>query len=119
MKDDNRPFDENEGAADEPVELDGLQVERFPSAALKRRTIEELHERGLVRSKRALAPRTIAALAAAASVVFAAGAFVGYATASRRVAPHIVEPVATTNAVVARVDSVTPPSRATKQVVWF
>ena len=120
MTDDNRSFDENEWTSDELAELEALSAARVPPGQLKRHTIEALRNRGLVRSTRSITPRILVALAAAASLVFAAGAFVGYATAVRHAAPPVVAPVAATTAVAARPDSVAAvPSRATKQVVWF
>lgn len=119
MKDDNRSFDENEWTSDELAELEGLGAERVPPVSLKAHTIEALRGRGLVRSRRSITPRMIVALAAAATIVFVTGAFVGYETAVRRAVPHIAEPVATTSEVVARADTVATPSRATRQVVWF
>jgi hypothetical protein len=114
--DDDRQFDDNEWTPEEIAQFRALHSERAPTATLKARTVSALRHEHLIGSRPRPIARTVGALAAA-SVVFAGGAVVGYAAGSRR-ATSQESPVPPTSAV-ARVDSTGVVQRQTRQVIWF
>jgi hypothetical protein len=117
MRSDDQPFGEpDDWTPGELSQLKALSPEREPPRELKQRTADALRARGLLHRARSVNPRVVTLLAAAASVVFAAGAAVGYETAMRR--PGIrVEQVGGMPRAVAQVDS--SAALPHRQVVWF
>ena len=116
MSHDRDRFDETEWSLEERARLEALSGTREPSPDVKRRTIAELHARGLLGRRRSISPALAGGLAAAATIVFMAGVFAGYTIAERRVdvRPAQVPP---TIREVARAASAA--ARPTRQVVWF
>lgn len=112
----DRQFDENEWTPDELAQLRALDSERAPGIALKARTTRALRNEHLVGRRWQASPRMLLALAAA-SVVFAAGAVVGYAAGSQRAASRETSTTPTT--AVARADSAVVAQRPVRQVIWF
>ena len=106
-----------EWTPDEQAQLGALGDERFPNPALKATTLDALARGGLVRPERRVPTSMVIGFALAASLLFAAGAFVGYSAASSR-AP--VQPEHDRVAVreVARIDSATA-TTPTRHVVWY
>ena len=80
-------FDGDDWTPDENAQLSALSAEKRPPEELKRRTMEAMRRRGLLGPHRVATPRRVVALLAAASVIFIAGALVGY-VAARRAAPR-------------------------------
>ena len=111
-------FDDNEWTADERVQLDALATERRPSAALKARTLGVLRAEGIIQDRPRISMVMIASLALAASLVFAAGALVGYSAAARRTTETPERETASVRAV-ARNDSAPATAQASRHVVWF
>jgi hypothetical protein len=115
-----QPHDEfeNEWTAEERAQLDTLSADRIPPAALKARTIASLERDGWLRPRRSLPLRATLGLLAAAAVVFAAGAVVGYSLADRRSAPRTTEDRVLPREV-ARADSAATTTTVARHVVWF
>jgi hypothetical protein len=86
--------DHDDWNPDERAELDALRSERAPSAMGRARTIRALHERGLLATSSRSSWRRMVTIAAAAAVVFMAGAAAGYIVAIGRVTLPAASPVA-------------------------
>lgn len=118
MNSEHESFDQNEWTAEERAQLDALPRELAPPRELKTRTIRALRGGGHLRPARDISLRVVAGLLLAASLVFAAGALVGYTAAQRRTT--IRENAATPGQrEVARVDSDTTAAPAVRHVVWY
>jgi hypothetical protein len=110
-------FDDNEWTPHELAQLRALSAERESSATLKARTVRSLRSRNLIGVRWSPVMRSLFGLAAA-SLVFAAGAAVGYVAGSRRTTT--TEAGASRTAAVARVDSSGEAQRPQmRQVIWF
>ena len=83
MRDDERQSTD-EWTLVEQGRLDSLPRTRAASDMLRSRTLSELRKRGLVRHSGGPALSRLAVIAAAASLVFVAGGFVGYRLALTR-----------------------------------
>jgi hypothetical protein len=111
--------------AEEGVRLAEVGQHRSPRDELKARTVAALRERRLIGldAQRHLPRRLAIGLAAAATIVFAAGVLAGYGIASRRrddAGPNAVTPVSSTAArEVARMDSASTQASTGRHVVWF
>ena len=118
MQSDQRSFDENEWTADERARFAALGSERVPPPQLEQRTVVALRERGLIGRRSRFSPPVIIGLLLAASIVFAAGALVGYAAANRKPADVPGRSVASTRSV-AQLDSADSTARRARHVVWY
>lgn len=118
MQKDHRSFDENEWMPDERARFAGLTAERLPPPQVEQRTVAALRERGLIGRRTRFSPPLIIGLLLAASIVFAAGALVGYAAANRRPANAPGRAVASTRSV-AQLDSADSTARRARHVVWY
>lgn len=108
----------DEWSAEERAQLESLANERIPSHALKGRTIAALHNHGFLAAAPASAsPRRTIALLAAASLIFIAGALVGYLAARSAPAPA-VEPRMANREQVAQAESVNN-TKPVRHVVWY
>jgi hypothetical protein len=117
MKSEHESFDQNEWTAEERAQLDALSRELAPPRELKTRTIRGLRGDGHLRPTRDISLRVVAGLLLAASLVFSAGALVGYRAAQRRASPRETAVTATRHDV-ARIDSDTT-SSPVRHVVWY
>ena len=115
---DHESFDENQWTAEEQARFAALISERLPSATLKQRTVRALRNRALLSRRAMISPPLIVGLLLAASVVFAAGALVGYVVANRRPSETPAPTLAATRAV-AQLDSADSATRRTRHVVWY
>ena len=111
-------FDNHEWATEERALFDSLPSSRIPSADLKRRTIEALNQGGRLKPRAFTTPKLVIALAAAACVIFAAGAIVGYAAAQRATKPT-VDARTTNRRSVANADNENFDIQVTRHVVWY
>ena len=118
MRTDQRSFDENEWTTDERARFVALSSERFPPPRLEQRTVAELRERGMLGRRPRFSPPVIVGLLLAASMVFTAGALVGYAAASRKPSDGPERAVSSTRSV-AQIDSVDSATRRARHVVWY
>jgi len=118
MRTDQRSFDENEWTAEERARFAALGAERVPPPQLEQRTVTALRERGLLGRRSRISPPVIIGLLLAASIVFAAGALVGYAAANRKPAQVPERAVASTRSV-AQLDSGDSTARRARHVVWY
>ena len=107
----------DEWSADETEQLRSLARERIPSHQLKARTIAALHNHGFLAVPVSASPRRTIALVAAASVIFIAGALVGY-LAARRAPASDVPPRVANREQVAQAESVNN-NRPVRHVVWY
>lgn len=107
----------DEWSADENAQLGSLARERIPSHELKGKTIAALHGHGFLAAPVSASPRRTMALLAAASVIFIAGALVGYLAARRAPAPA-VEPRMANREQVAQAESVNN-TKPVRHVVWY
>jgi hypothetical protein len=110
-------FEGDEWSAEDKALLASMARERIPSHALKSRTIAALHNHGFLIAPNSAAPRRTIALLAAASVIFIAGALVGYFAARRA-------PAAETQPRVANRDQLAKAESANniqpvRHVVWY
>jgi len=114
----NRSFD-HEWSDEERARLRAFGNERTASPELKDRTIAALQSRRLLEGKsRVRFPMPVViGMLLAATIVFVAGALVGYAAANRRTVEPSQPSVAVTRAV-ARVDSVDSVVTG-RHVVWY
>jgi hypothetical protein len=111
---------EDELTSDELAAFRDLSTERMPPAELKDKTVSALIGTGRLRPTRRFTPRVMLMLATAASVVFVAGAGLGYEAAMRQVKRKSVEAVApATSRAVARADASDTADHSKRQVVWF
>jgi hypothetical protein len=117
MRSDHGSFDEQEWTAEERARFSALSREHTPPPELERRTTHALRDRGLL-GRRRISARVVVGLLLAASLVFAAGALVGYAAAARRPAPAIEPSVASTRSV-AQIDTTDSATPRTRHVVWY
>jgi hypothetical protein len=115
MKSEHESFDQNEWTAEERAQLDALTRELAPRPELKTRTIRALRGDGQLRPARDISLRVVAGLLLAASLVFSAGALVGYTAAQRRASTR--ETAEAPQHDVARVDSDT--TSTVRHVVWY
>lgn len=115
MKDDDRRFDDNEWTPEERARVAALSVTRVPPAGLKQRTMRALRDGGHI-GRRGVSPWVVVGGLLAATIVFAAGALVGYAAANRRPAPSGPATVTATRAV-AQIDSTK--AEPMRHVVWY
>jgi hypothetical protein len=118
MHDDQRSFDENEWTAEERASLAALSADRTPPSALKQRTVHALRDRGLLGKRSRFSTPMILGLLLAASVVFVAGALVGYVAANRR-PPAMPERAVAVTRSVAQLDSADSAAQRTRHVVWY
>jgi len=116
MKSEHESFDQNEWTPQERAQLDALTRELAPRPELKTRTIRALRGEGQLQPARDISLRVVAGLLLAASLVFSAGALVGYTAAQRRAAPRD-NPATPAQHDVARVDSDT--TSTVRHVVWY
>jgi hypothetical protein len=117
MKEHNEFFESTEWSAEEHAQIGSLARERIPSHALKGRTIATLHHHGFLAAPANASPRRMIALLAAASVIFIAGALVGYLAARRATAPD-VEPRMANRDQVAQTESVNN-NQPVRHVIWY
>jgi hypothetical protein len=115
MLNDDRSFDENEWTPEERARIAALSTHRVPPAELKQRTMRALRGEGYIGRRRVSTWVVIGGLIAA-TIVFGAGAFVGYAAATRRSAPSAPATVGATRAV-AQIDSTD--KAPARHVVWY
>jgi len=118
MQKDQRSFDESEWTADERARFAALSTERLPPPELEQRTVAALRERGMLGRRSRFSPAVIIGLLLAASIVFVAGALVGYAAANRKPAVVPDRSVASTRSV-AQLDSADSTARRARHVVWY
>lgn len=118
MKSEHESFDQNEWTAEERAQLDALTRGLAPRPELKTRTILALRSGGHLHPRREISLRAIAGLLLAASLLFSAGALVGYTAAQRRATIRPTAPTATQREV-ARVDSDTAQPSSVRHVVWY
>jgi len=118
MRDDHGSFDEHEWTDSERARLAALGSERVPPASLKQRTVRALRDRALIGRPARFSTPLIVGLLLAASVVFAAGALVGYTIANRRPSAA-AEPTVASARSVAQLDSVDSTTRKARHVVWY
>lgn len=127
-------FTEDDWTPEERALFASLPSERIPPSELKTRTIDAVL-RHAAPARRPIASRRRAfLLAAASSLIFIAGAFVGYAAARRSLHPVNESRMATTRQEVARAGSesssanptgtglntsTTTNSQPTRHVVWY
>ena len=116
MKSEHESSDESEWTPEERARLDALPRELAPRPEVKTRTILALRRNGHLRPAREISVRTVAGLLLAASLVFSAGAFVGYMAAQRRAAKPDTAATAPQHDV-AHVDSDT--TSTVRHVVWY
>jgi hypothetical protein len=114
---DRDEFAEEIWTPDEQARLASLPLERVAPDELKARTMDALRARGLLGLRSGKRPGRILAVLAAASLIFAAGALVGYA-AARRSTPPATETRATTSQDVARASGPTTVSPK-RHVIWY
>ena len=107
----------DEWSADENAQLRSLARERIPSHELKGRTVAAWHDHGFLATPVSASPRRTMALLAAASVIFIAGALVGYFAARRSPAPE-VQPRMANREQVAQAESVNN-NQPVRHVVWY
>ena len=117
MSKQNESFEGDEWSADENAQLRSLARERIPSHELKGKTISALHSHGFLAAPASGSPRRMIALLAAASVIFIAGALVGYLAARSAPAPA-VEPRMANREQVAQAESVNN-TKPVRHVVWY
>ena len=110
-------FEGDEWSADESAQLRSLARERIPSHELKGKTVAALHSHGFLAAQASGSPRRMIALLAAASVIFIAGALVGYFAARRSPAPE-VQPRMANREQVAQAESVNN-NQPVRHVVWY
>ncbi len=110
-------FDGDEWSAEENAQIRSLPQERVPPHALKGKTIAALHHHGFLAAPVSASPRRTIALLAAASVIFIAGALVGYLAARRAPVPD-VEPRMANREQVAKAESVSN-TQPVRHVVWY
>jgi hypothetical protein len=113
----NDDFLDGEWSAEEDAQLKSLARERIPSHQLKGRTIAALHHHGFLAVPVSASPRRTIALLAAASVIFIAGALVGYFAARRDPAPD-VQPRVANREQVAQAESAKN-TQPVRHVVWY
>lgn len=112
-------YSEDDWTPDENALLASLPRERVPSAELKARTLDAVrHPIGLTTIERR-SSRNAFILAAAACLIFIAGAVVGFAAARRVARPSNVPPVAASNRAVARSDAPILILQPEGHVVWY
>ena len=110
-------LDDEEWSAEEQAQLASLARDRIPSHELKGRTLVALHAHGYLAAPNAKSPRRMIALLAAASVIFIAGAVVGY-LAARREPPRDAESRMANREQVAQSESATT-TQPVRHVVWY
>jgi len=110
-------FNEHEWTVEERAMFASLPEERIPPAALKTRTREAIRRSGLIATQTVWAPRRALALIAAASLIFVAGALIGYAMAQRS-AKRLDDARVANRQEVARAVSDTN-SQPKRHVVWY
>jgi hypothetical protein len=111
-------FTEDEWTPEERAQLVSLPTERIPPSELKGKTMDAVRRNGFVGRQRIVTPRRVLALVAAASLIFIAGALVGYAAARRTARPADDGRVANREAVANAENSKTN-SQQTRHVVWY
>jgi hypothetical protein len=116
MNDNEEFLEESHWSRDETILMSTLARERIPSHELKGRTIAALHQNGFLASPSGSPRRTIALLAAA-SVIFIAGALVGYFAARRAPAAEVPSRMANREQV-AQAESATN-TQPVRHVVWY
>lgn len=114
----------DEWTDEERARLAEIGRHRSPRGELKTRTMTALRERKLIGTDQWHLPRRFAlGLAAAATIVFAAGALAGYGVALRRQTDARPDSSAsgssTASREVARMDSATTQGSTGRHVVWF
>ena len=112
-------FNENEWTPEESALFASLPLERVPSAELKARTTDAVrHHVGTTRIEHRSSRRALM-LAAAACLIFIAGAVVGFAAARRATRPSTEPPVAANGQAVARSSAPILILQPTRQAVWY
>jgi len=114
---DRDEFAEESWTPEVQARLASLPRERMAPDELKMRTMDALRARGSLGSRAATRQGRALALLAAASLIFAAGALVGYAAARRSTTPA-TETRATTSQDVARAGTPTA-SSPKRHVIWY
>jgi hypothetical protein len=114
---DRDEFAEDSSTPEEKARLASLPRERTSPDELKARTMDALRARGLLGLRSGKRPGRVLAILAAASLIFAAGALVGYAAARRSTTPA-TDIRATTSQDVARAGAPTANSPA-RHVIWY
>jgi hypothetical protein len=106
--------------SEELAALSSLTAERVPPARLKARTVRALADAGRLRPMQRVTPRLMLVFSAAASVVFIAGAALGYAAALRHLQRTPSEAATSVpSRAVARVEPSDSTAVLRRQVVWF
>ena len=112
-------FNEDEWTPEESALLASLPRERVPSAALKARTTDAVRRLAGATPIGHRSSRRALMLAAAACLIFIAGAVVGFAAAKRAARPSTEPPVAATGHAVARSNAPVLILQPTRHVVWY
>jgi hypothetical protein len=110
-------FDTDEWSAEDKTLLASMARERVASHALKGRTMAALHDHGFLTTASSASPRRTIALLAAASVIFIAGALVGYFAARRAPVPDTLPRVANRDQL-AKAESANN-IQPVRHVVWY
>jgi hypothetical protein len=113
----NHDFDANEWTPEERALFDALPTDRIPPVGLKARTIDAIALRRATAPS--VSPRKAMAIAVAASLIFIAGALVGYAAARRPAKPINDARAKTQHEAVVRADKPTSNNQPTRHVVWY
>lgn len=110
-------FNEDDWTAEERALFDALPTDRIPPSGLKARTLEAV---GLRHPNATWTPpRRAMAIAIAASLIFIAGAFVGYVAARRAANPINDARAGTPHEAVVRADNPTSNTQPTRHVIWY
>jgi hypothetical protein len=104
-------------SVEERAQLAALSRERIPHYEVKSKTVVALHSHGFLAVPVKTSPRRTIALVAAASVIFIAGALVGYFAARRAPAPD-TQPRVANREQVARAESANN-TQPVRHVVWY
>jgi hypothetical protein len=115
----NHGYGDDEWTPEENAMFASLPRERIPSAELKVRTLDALRYRVGATTIERRSSRNIFILAAAACLIFIAGAVVGFAAARRAARPASEPPVTASNRAVARSDAPILILQPEGHVVWY
>lgn len=109
-------FTEDDWMPEERALLSSLSRERIPPHGLKARTIDAVRHRAFSERRPAMPTKRVLAFLAASSLIFIAGALVGFAVAQRSAKPVDDSRMATREAVA---QNVKPDSQPTRHIVWY
>jgi hypothetical protein len=116
---DHGSFDDDGWTPEERARIVALSSGQLPPAELKERTVSALRSRGLLVGQTRFSTPLILGLLLAASIVFAAGALVGFAAANRRPEANVPDHAVASTRSVAQLDSADSAARQTRHVVWY